>query len=212
MYDDLKKDITEKLSRPLKAKSALWGTAVKSVMEAKQASGENITVSWLSEQTGIADKHLFNIIAGRIHDPSSEKLVKIADALGIPFSELAARAADEWEGNFHVSSFTQRGIIQYPQHGFSIQMLSPPAASRRDFFMGIMVISPFRGLTKWKFSQGSMIGVYLESGTLEIGYGTKVRKLHANESVYFDGNVPHKFRNLDSIDARFVLVTHPSIF
>lgn len=211
MYDELKNDLTEKNSDFPRRKIPAWGSAIKSLIESKQSRGENVSIPWLAKQTGINDKHLFNIVAGRIRDPSSEKLVKIADALGIPFSELASRSIQEWPGSFFISSFGQRGIIQYPQHGFSIQALTPPGTSMRDFFVGIMIIQPLRELKKWKFRDHSMICIYLESGTLEISYGGKIRKLHANESAYFDGGIPHKFRNLDTIDARLMLITRPPI-
>lgn len=211
MYDEMNKDLAGQFPDFPRRKIPQWGLAIKGLIESKQARGEDASVAWLAKQTGINDKHLFNILAGRIRDPSSEKLVKISDALGIPFSELASRSLAEWPGSFFVSSFGQRGIIQYPQHGFSIQSLSPPGTSSRDFFMGIMVIQAFRELKKWKFKDHSMICIFLESGTLEITYGTKVRRLNANESAYFDGGIPHKFRNIDSIDARLILVTRPPI-
>ena len=173
--------------------------------------GEDAAVQWLSTQTGINDKHLFNILAGRVKDPSADKLVKIAEAFRISFGELATYAMSEWQGSFFTCGFGQRGLIDYSQHGFSIQSFSPPGTSKRDFFMGLMVIKPFRELKKWKFKDSSMICIFLESGTLEITYGNKIRKLHANESAYFDGGIPHKFRNIDSIDARLFLVTHPPI-
>jgi len=46
---------------------------------------------------------------------------------------------------------------------------------------------------------------------LEMTYGNRVRKIHSNESVYFDGGVPHKIRNIDSIEARLLLVTRPPL-
>jgi len=211
MYDEIKNDLTEQFQDFPKKKMPRWGEAVKSLLEEKKGRGDDASVSWLSKRTGINEKHLFNIVAQRIQDPSSDKLVQIADAFEISFSELATRAIGEWSGSFYTCGFGQRGFIEYSQHGFSIQSLSPPGTSGRDFFMGIMNIKPFKELKKWKFRDNSMICIFLESGTLEVSFGNKIKTLHANESAYFDGGVPHKFRNIDSIEVRLFLVTRPAL-
>ena len=211
MYDEISQDLKEHNKEFPRKKAPRWGQAIKTFLEEKKGQGQEITIQSLAKKSGINDKHLFNILAQRVQDPSSDKLVKIADALGISFAELATRAMGEWPGSFFICGFGQRGFIEYSQHGFSIQSLSPPGTSNRDFFMGLMTIKPLKELKKWKFRDNSMICLFLESGTLEITYGNKVRKIHANESAYFDGGIPHKFRNVDSIEARLFLVTRPPI-
>ncbi len=211
MYNEIKSDLDEQFKSYPRKKIPLWGAAIKVLMEERRGRGDDASVGWLAEKAGINEKHLFNIIAQRIQDPSSDKLVQIASAFQISFSELATRAMGEWEGAFYTCGFGQRGFIEYSQHGFSIQSLSPPGTSGRDFFMGIMNIKPFKELKKWKFRDNSMICIFLESGTLEVTFGNKIKTLHANESAYFDGGIPHKFRNIDSIEARLFLVTRPAI-
>ncbi|MBI2166763.1 MAG: helix-turn-helix transcriptional regulator [Candidatus Omnitrophica bacterium] len=211
MYEELKRDLEGQYAGHPRKKAPQWGAAIKGLIEEKQARGEALSIPSLAKKTGIHDKHLFNIVAQRIQDPSSDKLVKIAEALGISFGELATRALGAYEGNFFVTGFGQRGYIEYSQHGFAIQSLSPPGLTDRDFFMGIMTIKPFKEMKKWRFKENSTVCLFLESGTLELTYGNKVRKIHSNESVYFDGGVPHKLRNVDSIEARLILVTRPPL-
>jgi len=74
-----------------------------------------------------------------------------------------------------------------------------------------MTIKPLQELKRWKFQDNSMIGIYVEQGTLEIVHGGKVRKLHSNESAYFDGSIPHRFKNIDTFEAKLFLVTKPPI-
>jgi len=170
-------------------------------------------VSWLANKTGIKDKNIHNLIGGRIQDMSSDKLVKIADAFGISFSEFARRAMAENQGSFFVCGFDERGSINYHQHGFTIQSLSPQTNSQRDFFFGRMALKPFKELRKWQFRENSTVAIFVESGTLEMTYGDlPVRKISSNESVYFDAGVPHKIKNIDSIEAKLFIVTCPSIF
>ena len=142
----------------------------------------------------------------------SDKLVRIADAFEISFSELAARAMAENPGNFFVCGYGERAFIDYPQHGFTIQSLSPQSTSQRDFFFGKMTIKPFTQLKRWRFRENSSVAIFLETGTLEITYGDQRRNIHANESVYFDADVPHKIKNIDSIEAKLFIVTCPALF
>ena len=211
MYGEIGKDLEGQSKGFPRKKAPNWGLAVKELLEEKQGRGEAVSIPWLAKKTGISDKHLFNIVARRIQDPSSDKLVKIADALEVSFGELATRAIGSYEGNFYVTGFGQRGYIDYSQHGFAIQSLSPPGVGSRDFFMGLMTIKPLKELKKWKFRENSTVCLFVESGTLEMTYGNKVRRIHTNESVYFDGGTPHKLRNIDSIEARLVLVTRPAL-
>ena len=211
MYDEIGKDLEAQPGESSPRRAPVWGKAIKTLLSEKSDHDEPMPVSWLALKTGMNEKNIHNIIAGRVRDPSSDKLVKIADAFGISFSELAARAMEEDAGNFYVCGFGERGFIDYPQHGLSIQSFSPRARSQRDFFWGRMNIKPFRDLRKWKFRDNSTVGIFLESGTLEIIYGSKKRILHANEAVYFDAGVPHKIKNIDSIEARLFLVTSPAL-
>ena len=211
MYDEIAKDLEGEYKEFPKKKTPMWGVALKALIEERKAQGDDVSIPWLAQRTGINPKHLFNIVAQRVKDPSSDKLVKIAEAFGISFPELASRAIQEHAATIFFTGFGQRGYIEYSQHGFAIQSLSPPGISMRDFFMGIMTIKPFKELKKWKFHEHSMVCIFVESGTLELTYGNRVRRIHSNESVYFDGGIPHKLRNIDSIEARMILVTRPPI-
>lgn len=211
MYDEIANDLSDQYKDLPKAKMPRWGLAVKTLIDERKKHGKDVSVQWLAEKTGINSKHLFNIIAQRIKDPASDKLIKIADAFGITFSELAGRAASEESRNIHFTGFAQRGYIDYSQHGFTIQSLTPPGTGTRDFFMGIMIIKPLKELKKWKFEEASMVCLYVESGTIELTYGNKTHRIQANESVYFDGGIPHKLMNIDSIEAKVILVTSPPI-
>lgn len=212
MYDEIGKELTDqqKGKRPVRAPH--WGKAIKSLLVQKSGSEHPLPVSWLAKNTGINEKNLHNIIAGRIRDPSSDKLVMIADAFKISLAELATRAMAENPGSFFVCGYGERGFIDYPQHGFTIQTLSPQSKSQRDFFFGRMTIKPFKELRKWQFRDNSSVAIFVESGTLEITYGDQKRKIQSNESVYFDAAVPHKIKNIDSIEAKLFLVTSPALF
>ncbi len=212
MYDEIGKDLKEQNMGKRPVRAPHWGKAIKSLLVQKSDSEHPLPVSWLAKKTGINEKNLHNIIAGRVRDPSSDKLVMVADAFEISLGELATRAMAENPGNFFVCGYGERGFIDYPQHGFTIQSLSPQSNSQRDFFLGRMTIKPFKEIRKWQFRENSSVAIFVESGTLEMMYGDQKREIHANESVYFDAGVPHKIKNIDSIEAKLFIVTCPALF
>jgi len=212
MYDEISKDLKSKSKDTPPPRMPHWGKAIKVLLAQRSDSENPIPVSWLAEKTGINEKNLHNIIAGRVRDPSSDKLVSIAEAFGMTFPELASKAMAEAPGNFFVCGFGERGFIEYPQHGFTIQTLSPQSRDQRDFFWGRMTIKPFRDLRKWQFRANSTVAIFLETGTLEILYGSQKKEIHANQAVYFDAGVPHKIKNIDSIEAKMFIITSPALF
>ncbi len=212
MYEEMGKDLKEQNRGKRPVRAPHWGKAIKSLLIQKSDSKNPLPVSWLAKKTGINEKNLHNIIAGRVRDPSSDKLVLVADAFEISLGELATRAMAENPGNFFICGYGERGFIDYPQHGFTIQSLSPQSNSQRDFFLGRMTIKPFKEIRKWQFRENSSVAIFVESGTLEMTYGDQKREVHANESVYFDASVPHKIKNIDSIEAKLFIVTSPALF
>ncbi|MBI4431315.1 MAG: XRE family transcriptional regulator [Candidatus Omnitrophica bacterium] len=212
MYNEMSDDIKSRTKDLNLKKRPLWGKAVKALLVEKSTTEKPLKVEWLAQQSGLNPKHLHNIIGGRVQDPPWEKLIRIADAFQISYTEFFERAIGEHEGAFYTCKYGERAYIDYSQHGFAIQSLSPPGMSGRDFFFGVMTIKPLKELKHWKFRENSMVAVYVEAGTLEITHGRAVRTLRANEAAYFDGGVSHKLRNVDSIEARLFIVTRPPIF
>lgn len=212
MYDEIRNDLGEHYKDLPRHKSARWDTAIRRLLaEKSDQAGAPLPVGWLAKKTGFSIPYLSNILAGKIKDPPSEKLIRIAEAFGIAFPELAVRAMGEYEGAFFKTGFTQRGFIDYGQHGFSIQSLSPPGTNQRDFFLGIMTIRPLHELKRWKFQDNSMVALYVQQGTLEVTYAGKTFMLHANESAYFDASIPHRFKNTDSLEAKVFIATRPPL-
>lgn len=211
MYDEIRPDLEEQFKEFPRKKTARWDLAIKGLLTEKSDSEKPLSVGWLSKRAGFSIPYLSNILSGKIKDPPSEKLIKMAEAFGISFPELSTRAMSEFIGTFFKTGFAQRGFIDYSQHGFTIQSLSPPGTSSRDFFLGIMTIKPLHELKRWKFQTNSMIAIYVQQGTLEIMYGGKKIRLVANESAYFDGSIPHRFKNVDTFEAKIFIATRPPI-
>lgn len=212
MYDDIRKDLGEDLKDYPRKKTARWDLAIRTLLTEKSDTQDSpLSVGWLAKRTGLSIPYLSNVLSGKIKDPPSERLIKIAEGFGISYPKLSIRAMAEFEGTFFKTGFAQRGFMDYSQHGFTIQSLSPPGTSSRDFFLGIMTIKPLQELKRWKFQTNSMIAIFVQQGTLEVLYGGKKHRLLANESAYFDGSIPHRFKNVDTFEAKIFLVTRPPI-
>jgi len=211
MYDEIRKDLAGKTERRKGKHVARWDLATKALLKAASNTKKPCTVGWLSQRTGLSKSYLSNVTTGKIKDPPSERLIKIANAFEISFPDFARRAMGEVPNAFFKTGFNQRAFIDYSQHGFTIQSLSPPGTGQRDFFMGIMSIKPLKELKRWQFKSSSMIAIYVEQGTLEVVFGDTTHRIHSNESAYFDGSIPHRFKNVDTFEAKVFLVTRPPL-
>jgi len=212
MYNEIWGDLRERFPVKSTQQAPLWGAAIQALLKQKFKEVEPPPVTWLARKTGIHQKHLYNIIAGRVKDPSSEKLVKIACALEVSFPELAGRAMSKDADNFVILTHADRASIEYSQHGFSIESFGPAARNERDFFWGRMTIRPNQTLRLWQFHENSMVRLFVETGLLEIKYGDTMKVLRTNEAAHFDACVPHRLRNIDSNEAKLLIATSPALY
>ncbi len=213
MYEEIRKDLREQQPNSPREGRPLWGLAIKTLLNERKEQGEDHSVQWLSKETKLNPKHLFNIVAQRVENPSGAMLFKIADAFGISFGELAQRAAFEHHSSTFYITGTDRPIINYGLHGFSIEALSRPGSSSRDLFVGIMKIRPLKVLKKWKFPKHLKVRMVVLSGKLEFNSGEKTEEVPANGFLSFDAQFPHRLSNIDSKEeARIILITFPALY
>ena len=210
MYDQISEKLRE-IFKHSPAKGPSFGKAIADMIQAQNVGEEKMSVPRLSEVTRLSQSYLYNVMRGVIKEPPYEKLKRIADAFQISYFDLLLRAFESSDGNFFTAEFLGKAIIDYPQHGFKIQSLTPPGAGIRDFFVGIMTIAPLGELKKWRFRENSTVFIYVLLGRIEIAYGKTAKEFVAGGSVYFDAAVDHRFKNLDNDEAKLFLVTRPSL-
>lgn len=120
MYDELGKDFDEHFKDQPRVKTARWDRAIRTLLTEKSDTQEKpLPVGWLAKRTGLSIPYLSNVLSGKIKDPPSERLIRVAEGFGISFPELSIRAMAEFEGTFFKTGFAQRGFIDYSQHGFT---------------------------------------------------------------------------------------------
>lgn len=187
----------------------------RAVKRLRQQAG--LSLEKLSELTGIKKQTLHSVENYSTRNPSFSNLEKIATAFKIPLNDLLLMARGEFEGNLFKTTAAERWIASFEiEKGFSIYSYSPPGASQRDFFVGVMSLRGGKKLRYWKFVDYSKACIQPWDGDLLFIYHglnwRREERVSANETLYFDASIPHTFANLSDKNNRILLVTHPSIF
>jgi transcriptional regulator with XRE-family HTH domain len=197
---------------PLEGEMPDFARALKKL---RQQAG--LSLEKLSEQTGIKKQTLHSIENYSTRNPSFPNLEKIATALKTPLNDLLLMARGEFKGNLFKTTAAERWTASFEiEKGFSIYSYSPPGASKRDFFVGVMTLRGGKKLRYWKFVDYSKACIQPWDGDLLFIYHglnwRREERVSANETLYFDASIPHTFENLSDKNNRILLVTHPSIF
>lgn len=233
MYDEIKKKMSEKLQKkelkeeflfdPDKEKERKkglsqgatpdFGKAIKTLLKEK-----GMNEAKLAELSGVHEKSIRSIENHATMNPSYDCLERIATALGLSFLDFMALAWAQYSANRYRTQATERWVISFEvEKGFSIHVFSPPAMSRRDFFIGVVTILGEKKLNYWKFPgttakaciqpwDGKVIFTYHGNQWKE------EEEVLANTTFYFDPCIPHSFENPSPAAVRMLLVTYPSLF
>ena len=198
-----------------KAPSGEMPDFAKAIKNLRTQAG--LSLEKLSELTGIKKQTLHSIENYSTRNPSFPNLEKIASALKISLNDLLLMARGEFVGNLFKTTVAQRWSVSFElEKGFSVHSYSPLGASRRDFFIGVMIIQGGKKLRYWKFEGHSKICIQPWDGEILFTYhGMNWRKemrVLVNETLYIDGSIPHTYENLHDKVNRVLLVTYPSLF
>lgn len=215
MYEEIGKKLKEHdgdKKEEGKGESPDFAQAIKRLRQEAGFSLED-----LSERTGINKQTLHSIENYSIRNPSFSNLEKVATALKLSLNELLLAARGEFRGNFFKTTAGQQWKVSFElEQGFSIHAFSPPGASQRDFFVGLMTLQGGKKLKHWRFVAHSKACIQPWDGDILFTYHgmnwRKEERVSANETLYFDASIPHTFENLSDKPNRVLLVTHPSIF
>lgn len=220
MYKEISKKLKEKeaglnAGPAVSVESGETPDFAKAIKRLRQ--DQKLSLEKLSEASGVHKQTLHSIENGSIHNPSFSNLEKIATALNSTMNEILLLARAEFRGNLYKTTATQRWSISFEmQKGFSIYCFSPPSASRRDFFVGLMTLHGGKKLQHWQFDSQAKACIQPWDGDVLFTYhGMNWRReeqVAANETLYFDASIAHSFENLSAAANRILLVTYPSIF
>jgi len=212
MYKEIGKKLKEKTQEPAEDELPDFSKAIKQLRLTKGLSLEK-----LSELSGINKQTLHSIENHSIRNPSFGNLQKIATSLGMTLNEMILRARAEFRGNLFKTTAADRWTVSFEtEKGFSIYSYSPPGASQRDFFVGVMILQPNKKLRHWQFDGLAKACIQPWDADILFSYhGMNWRReehVLASETLYYDASIPHSFENLSERKNRVLLTTHPSLF
>lgn len=173
-----------------------------------QRKARGLAIEQLAEMSGVS-RSMISKIERAEAVPSTSVLSRLAEALGVTFSQLLVEP-DEHDVVLlpqrvqpvlrdHGSGFTRRCISPIlPGRGIDWVLNTLPAGSSTGEFTAHR-----RGTDEY---------IYVLSGTLEARLGSQVHKLNAGDAVYFQATTTHEFRNPGSADCQYFLVIDSTPF
>ncbi len=230
MYSEIKKRFSEK-SKESQIDQPNFGQALRQLRT--EISGKPgtpkpkpIAIREISKATGIKEETIHSIENGSTQNPSFEKLTLIANFFDLTLMQLMERAIVHSAGNCHKITAHETLTINFAyEHGFSIVSFTPPGISKRDFFAGRLDIMAGKKLENWRYTGNSKMFIQVWDGIIHFHYhhkehlndkdassDIKIVELLSNESLYFDGSIPHTFENVTNETARLLLLTYPPLF
>jgi len=167
---------------------------------------QKMTLQQLSEKSGVALATLSRIENERMTG-TIESHLAICKALDVTLPELY----NEIEENRRVVDLqSEEGRTEVYVHNkkSSSEMLTSNVLSKK--MMPIMMVVGKGGVTqKEETKRGVEKFIYILEGKVEASIGNEKYNLGAAETLYFDGSLPHFFKNTGSVDARIICVITP---
>jgi quercetin dioxygenase-like cupin family protein len=156
----------------------------------------------LSLTSGLTRKVLGRILSGETA-PTINALWRIANALGVPFGSLIA--AQKLRGMIRIRP--DKGQVMTSEDGrFTSRSLLPFDGERLVEFYEL-TIAPGHTQQSDAHAPGTVESLVLVSGRLEVGAGRQPpQTLEPGDTVVFEGDVPHFYRNLGETEVLAHLV------
>lgn len=172
---------------------------------------KKLSLEDLSALSGLSPSYLSQVERS-IVNPSLSALNKIAESLEISVSSLLSQESDHKFSHpaFTVISQDQRHKLIYPGSNVANEMLTPTMMKEFEFFW--TSISPGEGSRDEPYSHpGYECGLVIE-GVMEFYIGDDRVTLSAGQSICFDPNIPHYWKNIGECDVHAVWVVLPAQF
>ncbi len=167
---------------------------------------QGLAIEQLAEQSGVS-RSMISKIERAEAVPSTSVLSKLAEALGVTFSQLLMEREEQ-----DVVVLPQRvqPVLLDQTSGFTRRCISPILPGRGiDWVLNTLPAGSSTG----EFTghrRGTDEYIYVLSGTLEARLGDQVLRLAAGDAIYFQATRPHEFRNVGKQDCQYFLVIDSS--
>jgi transcriptional regulator with XRE-family HTH domain len=161
-----------------------------------------LSLEQLAERSGVS-RSMISKIERREAVPSTTVLAKLAEALGLTFSQLMSQPV---EREVIVIKAARQPVLRDEATGFTRRCLSPVLPGRGiDWVLNTL---PPRGATGefGAHRRGVEEYIYVLKGRLKAVIGTDVVTLDAGDSLYFQADANHAFTNIGAVECTYFLV------
>ncbi|WP_424139167.1 helix-turn-helix domain-containing protein [Roseomonas chloroacetimidivorans] len=141
--------------------------------------------------------------------PSVGTLRRIATILSIPLGQLAFGDGGSGIAPVGVVRRNERKRLVFPGSNIDYQLLTPDMRRRSSL---LWVKAPPGSESGPAFSHEGEDGVLVLAGTLEIEIGDVWHQLDEGDSIYFNAELPHRWRNRGTKTAEAIWVSSPPAF
>jgi transcriptional regulator with XRE-family HTH domain len=165
-------------------------------------AGRELSLAELADLAGVS-KSLISQIERGVATPSIDTIRKLASALHVPVFSLFLEEADPQM----VVRRDQRRVVRYPGSKASREILSPGLHGRM-VLLWVTFPPEEDGRPRPVRHVGEECVVVIR-GTLEVLIGEQTVRLERGDSMTFDPEVPHLFRNPDGETTEIIAAISP---
>jgi transcriptional regulator with XRE-family HTH domain len=173
---------------------------------------KKLTLQQLAQKAGCTKSYISQLEKGT-SSPSISMLGHLAEALEIPVADLIRDESDEERGNWHLRKADRR-TINYPDGKVTSQLLTKGVFQKKMQPL-LSVIEPGGMLNnsgKMSHPKGAEEFVLVLRGEIEFEIGSKLISLLQGDTLYFDGDLPHRWMNIGKETAEVLFVWTPPVW
>lgn len=197
--------------RRARAPAAVAGEPSGSLGSVIRAAREKheLTLQQVAQRTRLSVSYLSQIERDLLH-PSVSTLKRIAQALGIAAGKLMFPASKTaGRGMVSVQRKGERKRLLFPHSNIEYELLTPDLRRR----VSMLWLSAQPGAESGPaFTHEGEDGVVVLAGELSIEVGGVWHDLKVGDSIYFNSELPHRWRNPGRVVAEAVWVSTPPSF
>lgn len=162
---------------------------------------QGLSLDLLASLAG-SDRATLEAIESGGGQPTIETLWKVAKALDVPFSSLLSTGGS---GTTTVIREAESKVLTSGDGGFTSRALFPFEGERQVEFYELR-LAPGAGEDADAHTAGTTENILVGRGAVEIVTGDGAHRLDAGDSILFDADVPHAYRNIGDGEAVLYLV------
>jgi len=172
----------------------------------------NLTLQQLAEKAGCTKSYISQLEKGT-SSPSVSMLGRLAEALEIPVADLIRDESGADQGN-RLLRKNDRRTIQYPD-GKVISQLLTRGVFQKKMQPLLSVIEPGGMLNdsgNMSHPKGAEEFVLVLKGAIEFEIGSERFTLQQGDTLYFDGDLPHRWMNRSKQTAEVLFIWTPPVW